>query len=474
MAVTEQEPDRGDETAELSRVLRLLRTCGWNSTSFQVLEPGFRYWLEGEDACIAYVDTGRAWVVGGAPIASRERFAGVMRSFANAAGAAGRRVCCFGTEARFHEAVGWPSIRIGDQPIWSPADWAETLARSKSLREQLRRARAKGVTVRRLDSGELGPAHPTRAELDALIAQWLATRPMATMGFLVQVHPYRFPEERRCFVAELEGRIVGFLGMVPVYARGGWFFEDFIGSRSAPNGTIETLIDAGMRVAAAEGAPYVTLGLVPLVGDVGIWLRAFRRWGGGLYDFAGLRAFKAKFKPRTWDPIYLSYPPEGTAWAAILDTLSAFSRGGLLAFGVRTLMRGPAIVMRVLAVLLLPWIAVLSLPSSTAWFPSAAWRWGWVAFDVVIGAALFYLSQRWHPKLADALATAISLDAVATLIQAIVFNIPRLHTPLELLVIFVAVLAPTIAATLLWAGRAHRLSAGGVHSGTAPSRVSSS
>ncbi|MGH7681798.1 MAG: phosphatidylglycerol lysyltransferase domain-containing protein [Candidatus Eiseniibacteriota bacterium] len=441
---------------ELERVLTLLKTHGWNSTSFQVLEPGFRYWFDGDDGCVAYVDTGRAWVVGGAPIAHQERFVDVMRSFQAAAVTAGRRVCCFGTESRFHETVGWPSIRIGDQPVWSPADWTETLSRSKSLREQLRRARAKGSTVRRLDAAELAASHPTRSELDTLIARWLATRPMATMGFLVQVHPYTFPEERRCFVAELDGRIVGFLGVVPVYARGGWFFEDFLGTPDAPNGTIETLIDAGMRGAAAEGATYVTLGLAPLVGEVAVWLRMFRRWGGGLYDFAGLRAFKAKFKPRVWDPISLSYPPGGAAWTAILDTLSAFSQGGLLAFGVRTLIRGPAIVMRVLALLLVPWIAVLSLPSSAAWFPSEAWRWGWVVFDVAIGASLFYLSQRWHPRLADALAGAITLDAVVTLIQAVAFDIPRHHAPFDWLVILVAVLAPMIAATLLWAGRAHR------------------
>ena len=37
---------------------------------------------------------------------------------------AGRRVCCFGTEARFTELTGWPALRIGDQPIWAPGDWA--------------------------------------------------------------------------------------------------------------------------------------------------------------------------------------------------------------------------------------------------------------------------------------------------------------------------------------------------------------
>jgi len=447
---------------ELDRVLALLKRHGWNSTSFQVLEPGFRYWFDRDDACIAFVDTGRAWVVAGAPIAPRERFVDVMQAFLSTAREADRRVSCFGTEPRFHEAVGWRAMRIGDQPVWAPADWVRTLSRGKSLREQLRRARAKGVAVRRLEPSELENSHATRAQLDQLIARWLAARPMATMGFLVQVHPYTFPEERRCFVAEQQGRIVGFLGVVPVFARGGWFFEDFLSAPGAPNGTIELLIDAGMRAAEEEGVPWVTLGLVPLGGEIVPWLRVFRRLGVGLYDFAGLRAFKAKFKPRTWDPIYLSHPPETAARQAILDTLSAFSRGGLLSFGVRTLMRGPAVVMRALAILLIPWTLVLALPSSAAWFPSEAWRWGWVAFDVAICGSLYFLSERWHPILADVLATAITLDAALTLVQAILFDVPHHDSPLGWLVIVVAILAPTFAAALLWSGRAHRRTRAGI------------
>src|SRR5690606_21833983 len=113
-------------------------------------------------------------------------------------------------------------------------------------REQLRRARAKGVAVRALAPEELAPAHATRVELEALIARWLASRTIAPMGFLVQVDPFTFPERRRLFVAEAAGRIVGFLGVIPIYGRGGWFFEDFLRDPAAPNGTIELLVDAGM------------------------------------------------------------------------------------------------------------------------------------------------------------------------------------------------------------------------------------
>ncbi|HEU4723682.1 MAG TPA: hypothetical protein VFU59_00145, partial [Candidatus Eisenbacteria bacterium] len=185
-------------------------------------------------------------------------------------------------------------------------------------------------------------------------------------------------------------------------------------------------------------------------------LRAVRRWGRLLYDFDGLRTFKARFKPRAWDPIYLSYPRGRSSMGAIRDVLTAFSRGGLLGFGVQTLMRGPAVAMRLLALLLVPWTLLLALPGSAAWFPSEAWRWGWVVFDVLVIAGLYRLSERWRPRLATLLAAAMGLDALLTMVQAVTYTLPRRHGVFDLVVVSVAVLAPAIAAAILWTGRAHR------------------
>jgi phosphatidylglycerol lysyltransferase len=452
-ALVDPDPDGGGERR---RVLALLKRFGWNATSFQILEPGFRYWFDGDDACVGYVDTGRAWVAAGSPVAAPERFAEVSERFALAAAAARRRVCCFATEARFHDAVAWSALRVGDQPSWAPGDWSAVVRDHRSLREQLRRARAKGVTVRTLGPGELAPGQPVRTALDGLIARWLASRPIAPMGFLVHVEAFTFPDERRYFVAERDGTVVGFLCAIPIYARPGWFFEDFLREPGAPNGTVELLIDTAMRAAAAEQIPYVTLGLVPLSGEIHPWLRAARRWGQALYDFDGLRAFKAKLKPRAWEPMFLAYPRTRNGFVAMFDTLTAFARGGLLRFGLETLLRGPAIVMRVLAVLLLAWTAVLALPVSARWFPSPTWQGGWVAFDIVLAASLLALSYRWRAVLADVLLCAVTADAVLTLVQAITYDLPRRRGPFDLVVIAIAIGAPAIAAILLWNARGHR------------------
>ncbi|HEY2732938.1 MAG TPA: DUF2156 domain-containing protein [Polyangiales bacterium] len=446
------------QPADEQRAFEAVRRYGYNVTSFQVLEPGFEYWFPTSgDGCVAYVDTGSAWVAAGAPLGAADQLAELTRQFLGAAAARRKRVCFFATEARFFpaaEAADLRSISIGEQPVWDPARWEESLRSSKSLREQLRRARAKGVTIEQLTIEQLAdPSAAIRGEIEQLFASWLAARPMAPMGFLVQLHAFSHFSDRRSFVARVEGRLVGFLGMVPVFGRDGWFIEDFLRVPSAPNGTAESLIDAAMRAGAREGAAFITLGLSPLAGPVRPILRVAARLGSALYDFEGLRAFKAKLRPERWDPVFLSFPARSGSWLAIFDSLDAFARGNLLGFGIETLLRGPALVVRVLAVLLVPWILALIAADAAHWFPATWIKWAWIAFDVVIAAALLRLSRDWIEPLGTLVASAVSLDALLTAIEALLFNWPRVRSIPEGVVTVLAMLAPSLAALVLWGGR---------------------
>jgi phosphatidylglycerol lysyltransferase len=448
------------EDATRRRVLAVLRRFGWNATSFQILEPGFEYWFDGADACVAYVDTGRAWVAAGAPIAAEATLTGVAHAFVRAAREHGRRALFFATEHRFVEASGLCSTLIGEQPSWDPAEWGRTLEGSASLREQLRRARAKGVVVTRLEPGALAdPGGAERRELAALIERWSGSKPMPPMGFLVRVYPYSFPEERNLFVARQGDRLVGFAGVVPIYARNGRFIEDLLRAPNAPNGTSELLVDAAMRDAAAAGASYVTLGLAPLAGEVPFGLRLAGRWGASLYDFEGLKSFKAKLRPREWTPVYLSYPSERSLQSVVFDSLSAFSQGGLLRYGVDALLRGPAVVVRALAILLVPWTLVLATASGPRWFFAAWVQWFWVGFDVLVCAGLLALSTRWRPWLAALLLGVVSADALATLLEAVDFFLTRRPSVFECAVAVVALAGPLLATVVLYNARRRALRA---------------
>jgi len=266
-----------------------------------------------------------------------------------------------------------------------------------------------------------------------------------------------FPEHRRCFLAEFEGRVVGFAGVVPVPARAGWFLEDLIRDPEAPNGTSELLVDAVMSWAGAAGSNWLTLGLAPLAGDVAAPLKLARRGTSLFYDFDGLRRYKAKLRPQSWAPIYLAYPATQSGERALFDALSAFTNGGFLRFGVRTLLRGPISLLRVLTALLPPWMLLLALAPTAPWFGAAWVKWAWIAFDLLIWLGLLRLLRRPSDGVFTLLAVAVTADALVTWSEALFLNVPRAHGPFDYMVLFMACAAPTLAALVLWGARRTRL-----------------
>lgn len=435
-------------------MLALLREHGRNATSFQVMEPGLRYWFDGPPGaptgCVAYAPSTRAWVAAGAPIAAPDEVWRVGERFAAAARAAGKRAVfvCVESWACGHDWLA--TLPIGAQPVWRPSGWPAVLASSRSLREQLRRARAKGVTVRRVPAAEMADASSrVRREAEALIGRWLASRAMAPMGFLVELHPFAFADERRYLVAERDGRVVGLLAAVPVYRRRGWLLEDFLRGPEAPNGTMELLFSEALGALAAEEAEHVTMGLAPLArvsGALGA-VRDLTRW---LYDFEGVRAFKAKLKPDSWEPVYLAWPRDRGPLLPVLDCLRAFARGSLLRFAAATLVHRRRAVLGVLAALLVPWIALLAL-AAPARFPSPAAKLGWIAFDLVVMGLFASLARRWRPRLARAVTFLVAGDFLLTATQAAAWNLPRATGAIDFTLVAVALAAPAFAGWFLLA-----------------------
>jgi phosphatidylglycerol lysyltransferase len=331
--------------------MALVRDHGRAAASFQVLTSGLKYWFT-HDACVAYADVGAAWVAVGGPIASIERELAVSEQFAREARGQGKRVRFFALEHALPSSCSLTALQIGEQPVWNPQVWPHTL--KKKLRAQLRRGWAKGaLSVRLASPRELADAQSaTRCGLDALIGRWLDSRKMAPLEFMVRLNPYALAEQRRCFVAEHQGRLVGALIAMPVYARNGWFLETMLRHPAAPNGSVELMFDFAMRSFQSEGSEYVSFGLCPLAGCSGRGLAWFRRYARFLYNFDGLRSFKAKLGPTLWQPVYLAYPQGDHALLAVTDALRAFLPGGLLRFAWSTLRQ---------------WAGALPAQSSVGW-----------------------------------------------------------------------------------------------------------
>lgn len=321
--------------AELQFALDLVLQFGWNATSYQIINPGIRHWFsERHDAVIGYVQHYGVRIVAGGPVCATERLPAVIDEFE--AASAPRTVCYFGAEERLVEALpcGRTHARIvlGAQPVWDPLDWENMLAGHASLRAQLNRARNKGLTVERWEN-EDATEHPA---LHRCLDEWLRTRGLPSLHFLVEPQTLSRLFNRMVFVAELDRRAVAFLVASPVPLRGGWLIEQIVRGEDAPNGTAECLIDAAVREMAARDDRYVTLGLSPISRHAGLdqelnpfllrqLLGFVRAFGRRFYNFEGLDRFKAKFRAPRWETVYAIANERSMSLRTLYATAAAFA-----------------------------------------------------------------------------------------------------------------------------------------------------
>jgi phosphatidylglycerol lysyltransferase len=339
IGVTATRREIGFNSEQLRHARELVLRYGWNATAYQIINPGIELWFSSIcEAVVGFVRARNTLVVAGAPICARERLADVAAEFERAAMRDGRRVCYFGAEARlealYRGATTHSMVLLGAQPTWRPLNWLKIISHRASLRAQLNRARNKSVSVSEWPS-EQAAGHTA---LQDCLQGWLATRGLPPMHFLVEPQTLERLVDRRVFVAELNGQVVGFLVASPVPLRNGWLIEQIIRGRGAPNGTAELMIDAAVRAMAEEDSEYMTLGLSPLSRRATIsrdgnplWLRWLLSWaqahGRRFYNFDGLDAFKTKFHPDRWEPVFAIFNAPHFSPVALYAIAEAFTKG---------------------------------------------------------------------------------------------------------------------------------------------------
>jgi phosphatidylglycerol lysyltransferase len=324
------------------RMRALILRYGWNSTCYQLLNPGFQYWFSDAsddiEAGAGYVEYARTRVVAGSPVSLRTNLERAVQQFEKDATDYRRHVCYFASEARLESCIaskpGYSVILLGAQPVWEPQVFVNNIAKSSSLRAQLHRASNKGTiaeewpVIRATDN----------AELQRVLDEWLETRGLPSLHFLVEPQTLADLDGRRIFVATKHGRVVGFLNVSPIPERNGWLVEQFIRGRDAENGTIELLLERAARTLTQEGFTYFTLGLSPLTQQggkqlqpvsplIGFLLRRARAHGRRFYNFEGLEFFKTKFEPEIWEPIYAISNEPHFSLRSLYAIACAFTRG---------------------------------------------------------------------------------------------------------------------------------------------------
>lgn len=326
----------------VQRARDLVLEHGWNATSYQIVNPGIAHWFSGRgDAVVGYVSYGGFRVVAGAPVCALIRLAEVVEEFERASTEAGRRVCYFGAEARLdgvlRESASHSRALLGAQPAWNPARWSGIVQSHASLRAQLHRAANKSIRIIEYTPAEAMTARDLRRVLDT----WLAGRGLPPLHFLVEPATLDRLDDRRVFVARhddpaTEEPVAAFAVLSPIPARNGWLVEQFPRVPGAPNGTIELLLTVAADAIAESGATYLTMGMAPLARRDEMpntpeprWLRIALRFaslhGKRFYNFSGLEAFKAKFRPDEWEPVYAIENSPGFTPRALYAIAGAFA-----------------------------------------------------------------------------------------------------------------------------------------------------
>jgi len=287
-----------------------------NPIAYQILNPGIRHWFsQSGDAVIGYITCNHVRVVAGAPVCSPERIAEVVKEFETEATLMKQKVCYFHVGPRFAQVVSdspdHSIAAVGALPFWNPKKWDVILKSVRSLRYQVHRARNKQIEVTEIPAASAAESQ----DLREIRRQWLSSKHLPPLHFLIEPDIFGQLEDRRLFVARRNEKMLGYLLCSPMPNRRGWLFEQWAHDERAPLGTSELLVHAAMTTFANEGYDEITMGLVPLSsaviapGEPGpLWLRGLFRFmkatANPLYNFKGLEHYKYKFRPHYSEVAY--------------------------------------------------------------------------------------------------------------------------------------------------------------------------
>ena len=321
-----------DPTIDLFRFYQL---HGYNAHALVGIATGTCVWICAEtEGAVAYNEFGKVWLVPGDPLASVEQLAKVSDLFLQKARAEGRVVGFMPATEQFAKqssALGLRAIKIGSAPYFDLTTWAPRGDRAKKARAGMNQARRAGVYVNEVFKVD----EQLISETTCLCKSWMSTRRSAIkFEWLFTVDPFQHKEKKKYFTArDANGRLVAFLAVSPIPARDGWYLEDVLRSKNAPNGTTDLLVVEVLDALKRSGAKLATLGTAlmategvadPEINVSPLLSRATSFVAGCFsifYNFEGVRRFKSKFAPSWWESEYVLVSPNVTAPPRILIAL---------------------------------------------------------------------------------------------------------------------------------------------------------
>ena len=285
-------------------------------------------------AFLMYAVQGRSWVVLGDPVGPPESHYGLVRAFLTRCGQFGGVPVFYEIgAARLHlyADFGLRFVKIGEAARVDLQRFTIDGPSGCRHRQALRRIERAGGSFRVLAADDVVARLP---ELRAVSEGWLAERSAAekgfSLGFFDETYLARFPVA----IIERNGEILAFANLWAGAGRSELSLDLMRHRKDAPAEVMESLVVHLMQWGQQHGYRHFVLGMAPLSGVeaspvASLWNRLgsfVYEYGEAIYNFQGLRAFKAKFHP-DWEPHYLAYPG-GLRLPRIMADVSALVAGG--------------------------------------------------------------------------------------------------------------------------------------------------
>jgi lysyl-tRNA synthetase class 2 len=308
-----REPDaQTQEEHELAR--QIVLEWGDDSLSFFALRRDRRYAFSAAgDALLAYRVVAGCALLSGDPVGNPESIPALVHDFAETAHRRGWRLVvlhCSDEWVGLFREMGLRALPIGDEAVLRTDTFSLEGRPIRKVRQSVNRLHRLGYTFQVFGPDDLDGE--LRAEVDRVSDEWLNGWP--DRGFSMAMDDlYSHPQARFALARDADGRLEGFLHMVP--SRRGYSLSSMRRLRDTPNGLIEFLIAETAAWAREEGAEEISLNFsvfadVLRADGTASWPIRATRWSllrlDRLFQLERLFSFNRKFFP-DWRRRYICF-----------------------------------------------------------------------------------------------------------------------------------------------------------------------
>jgi lysyl-tRNA synthetase, class II len=296
--------------AERQEVQELVQEHGADSLAYFALRRDKSIFLSASRrSFLAYRVVAGTAIVAGDPIGEPGERAELIEEFRRIARSKAWRVAIAGASVealRDYSELGFRSIYLGDEAYVRPEDFSLDGRPVRKLRQSVSRLSKAGYVARVLRPAEIGPE--LRDELRAVSEEWRGRWP--ERGFTMAMDAlFAYPDTAVAIAFGPDGRVGGFLQLVPSPASRGYSLASMRRRRETPNGLMEFLIAETISWSRANGVSEVSL-------NFSVFAEYLRADGGLLrsvllrldrfFQLERLHSFNRKFFP-SWRRRYFCF-----------------------------------------------------------------------------------------------------------------------------------------------------------------------